>query len=166
MAVREHQLGEGTIKYRGESREYYLSKAGLWRKARWVIAGILAVLGLMFVVASSAQVVQATVGSVSAPDDMGRATATLVTPDGSSGTAGGLESLLPEVGDTVTVMVLPGGRVVLGDYTEQGRITGIAFLLIALGMVLWGIRQDRVRGTGPRITGPVDPRIGDGDQSR
>jgi hypothetical protein len=97
---------------------------------------------------------------------MGRAVATLVTPDGSTGTVSGLESLLPEVGDTTTVMVLPGGRVVLGDYTQQGRITGIAFLLIALGMVLWGIRQDRVRGTGPRITGPVDMRIGDGDHSR
>ena len=166
MAVREHQLGEGTIKYRGESRDYYLSKAGVWRKARWVIAGILAVLGVMFLVGSSAQVVQATVVSVSAPDDMGRAVATLVTPDGSSGTVGGLESLLPEVGDTATAMVLPGGRVVLGDRTEQGRIIGIAFLLIALGMVLWGIRQDRVRGTGPRITGPVDMSIGDGNQAR
>ena len=58
-------------------------------------------------------------------------------------------------------MVLPGGRVVLGNYTQQGRAVGVGFLLAALGMVLWAVRQDRVRGTGPRITGPVDMRLGD-----
>ena len=166
MAIREHKLGEGTIQFRGEPRDYYLSKAGLWRRTRWVIAAVLAVVGLLFVVGSSAQVVSATVTALVVLDDEGRAVATLKTPDGQLGTVSGIDSLLPEVGDRATVMVLPGGRVVLGDVTEQGRIVGIAFLLAALAMVLWGLRQDHVRGTGPRITGPVDMRVGDGDHGR
>jgi hypothetical protein len=166
MAVREHQLGEGTIKYRGESRDYYLGKAGVWRRARWFIAGALAILGLMFLGASFAQVTTATVTSAVALDDRGTVQLSLETADGSTGSVQGLDSLLPQVGDTATVMVLPGGRVVLGDRVAEGRAVGLAFLLIALGMCVWAVRQDRVRGTGQRITGPVDYRIGDGDQAR
>jgi hypothetical protein len=166
MATREHQLGEGTIKYRGESRDYYLGKAGVWRRARWFIAGALAVLGAMFLVASFATVTTATVTSVVALDDRGTVSAALETADGSTGSVQGLDSLLPRLGDSTTVMVLPGGRVVLGDRTGEGRVLGLAFLLVALGMAVWAVRQDRVRGTGPRITGPVDYRVGDGDQSR
>lgn len=166
MAIREHQLGEGTIKYRGESRDYYLGKAGVWRRARWFIAGALAVVGLMFLVASFAQVTTATATAVVTLEDQTVSEVTLKTADGSVGTVRGLDSLLPRLGDTATVMVLPGGRVVLGDRTGEGRILGIAFLLVAVGMCLWAVRQDRVRGTGPRITGPVDYRIGDGDHTR
>ncbi|MFN8168100.1 MAG: hypothetical protein U0S36_04885 [Candidatus Nanopelagicales bacterium] len=165
MAIREHQLGEGTIKFRGEPMDYYLGKAGVWRRARWFIAGALAVVGLMFLVGSFAQVTTATATSMRTVDDQ-VAEVTLKTASGDLGTVRGLDSLLPRVGDSATVMVLPGGRVVLGDRTGEGRVLAIAFLLVALGMVLWAVRQDRVRGTGPRITGPVDYRIGDGDHAR
>ena len=82
----EHQLGAGTLGYKGETREYYDSKRGLWAVTRWVIVGLLLVVGAMFAWASSAPVVSATV--VSATEQPGTATNLVVVrlPDATVGT--------------------------------------------------------------------------------
>ena len=49
----EHQLGAGTLGYKGETREYYDSKRGLWAITRWVIVGLLLLVGAMFAWAST-----------------------------------------------------------------------------------------------------------------
>ena len=64
MALREHQIGRGTLGYKGETAEYYESKRGVWDHARWVLAAICLVLGTAFLVASASPVVQARVYSV------------------------------------------------------------------------------------------------------
>jgi hypothetical protein len=46
MGLREHQIGKGTLGYKGETAEYFESKRGLWDHFRWVLAAICLVLGV------------------------------------------------------------------------------------------------------------------------
>ena len=146
MAVREMQLGKGTIAYKGESQEYYDGKRGLWQRVGRVgFVAFLAVVGLLFVYASVTIVAQARVTSFTPGAPGAKSTATVVLADGRDGTV-----LVPYAetlvaGDPITVSVLPMGRMVYGDNAEQARYAGLAFLLGAGVMVAWGIRQDRRR---------------------
>ena len=64
MGLKEHQIGKGTLGYKGETAEYYESKRGLWDHFRWVLAAICLLLGAAFLVASASPVVSARVVSV------------------------------------------------------------------------------------------------------
>lgn len=53
VALREMQLGKGTIAYKGESPEYYAGKRGLWhRVGRPAFVVFLAIAGVIFLYAS------------------------------------------------------------------------------------------------------------------
>ena len=52
-------------------------------------------------------------------------------------------------------MQLPGGRIVAGDYRTEGRITGLLFVAIGLG--IGGLAFWRVRHPKPRVTTVLVP---------
>jgi hypothetical protein len=148
MALREMQIGTGTIAYKGESPEYHAGKRGLWRRVgRPAFIVVLAIIGLLFVYASFTS---AAVGKVTgyAPGELAdKASVSVVLPDGGTG-----QVLVPDgqtfvAGDRITVSVLPLGRMVYGNDEQQARYVGIAFLLGAGAMLAWGFRQDRRRRT-------------------
>jgi hypothetical protein len=143
MAVREMQLGKGTIAYKGESKEYYDGKRGLWQRyGRGAFVAFLAVVGLVFVYASFTSTAVGRVTSFTPGGPGDKPTVAVVLADGAEGSVlvpfG--ETFVP--GDPITVSVLPLGRMVHGNDAEQARYAGIAFLLGAAAMVAWGIRQD------------------------
>ena len=148
MAVREMQLGKGTIAYKGESKEYYDGKRGLWQRyGRWAFVAFLAIAGLIFGFASFTTTAVGRVAAV-APDATGTTVvATVVLPDGHQG-----DVLMPigtrwVAGDAITVSVQPLGRMVYGNDAEQARLVGLLFLVGAGVMLAWGVRQDRRRRT-------------------
>ena len=146
MAVREMQLGKGTIAYKGESQEYYDGKRGLWQRyGRVGFVAFLAVAGLLFVYASFTLSAVGQVTSFTPGELNDKGTVSVVLTDGREGSllVPYSESFVP--GDKITVSVLPMGRMVYGNDAEQARYAGIAFLLGAGVMVAWGIRQDRRR---------------------
>lgn len=150
MAVREREIGKGTLGYKGETREYYESKRGLWDRARWVLAAVCLALGAAFLVASASPVVQATVSSATDNGSAGTKTVVLVAPDGATSTVTVPYVEAPTVGSTAPAMELPGGRLVLGDHSAQGR--GAALVLLGLGVgitlrALWRIANPRPRTT-------------------
>jgi hypothetical protein len=146
MALREHQIGKGTLGYKGETAEYYESKRGLWDRARWVIAAVCLLLGAAFLVASASPVVPTRVASVTDDGVSGTNSVVLVAPDGATATVTMPYADTPAVGSTQQAMQLPGGRLILGDPSAQGR--GAAVVLIALGLGIiarawWRIRHPR-----------------------
>ena len=146
MAVREMQLGKGTIAYKGESQEYYAGKRGLWQHyGRVGFVAFLAIVGLLFVYASFTMHAAGHVTSFTPGEHNDKGTITVVLGDGREGSllVPYSETFVP--GDPITVSVLPMGRMVYGNDAEQARYAGIAFLLGAGVMVAWGIRQDRRR---------------------
>ena len=146
MAVREMQLGRGTIAYQGESREYYDGKRGLWQRyGRVGFVAFLAIDGLLFVYASFTMTAVGQVTSFTSGHLRDKGTATVVLADGREGSLLVPYSETLVAGDQITVSVLPMGRMVYGNDAEQARYAGIAFLLGAGAMVAWGIRQDRRR---------------------
>ena len=146
MAVREMQLGKGTIAYKGESREYYDGKSGLWQRyGRVGFVAFLAIVGLLFVYASFTMTAVGQVTSFTSGHLRDKGTATVVLADGREGSLLVPYSETLVAGDQITVSVLPMGRMVYGNDAEQARYAGIAFLLGAGAMVAWGIRQDRRR---------------------
>ena len=146
MAVREMQLGRGTIAYQGESREYYDGKRGLWQRyGRVGFVAFLAIVGLLFAYASFTMTAVGQVTSFTSGHLRDKGTATVVLADGREGSLLVPYSETLVAGDQITVSVLPMGRMVYGNDAEQARYAGIAFLLGAGAMVAWGIRQDRRR---------------------
>jgi hypothetical protein len=145
MALREHQLGKGTLGYKGETGAYYESKRGLWDRFRWVLAAVCLVLGAFFLVASASPLVTATVVSVT--DNGGGTNAVVMSaPDGATSSVTVSYADTPPVGATQQATQLPGGRLVLGDHAAQGR--GAALILLALGvgivlLAVWRIRHPR-----------------------
>ena len=153
---KEHQLGKGTLGYKGETAEYYESKRGLWDRFRWVLAAVCLVIGIAFLVASTSPVVTATVLSVTqtASSDPSVAVSTndvvLLAPDGATTTVTTSFATSPAVGSTQSAMQLPGGRLVLGDYSAQGRGAGLLFVALGLGvalMAVWRIRRPKPQTT-------------------
>jgi hypothetical protein len=148
MALREMQIGKGTIAYKGESPEYHAGKRGLWRRiGRPALIAVLAIVGLLFVYASFTSAAVGKVTAFAAGELAEKASVSVVLPDGATG-----QVLVPYgetfvAGDQITVSVLPLGRMVYGNDEQQARYVGIAFLLGAGVMVAWGIRQDRRRRT-------------------
>jgi hypothetical protein len=55
MVVREMKIGDGTVAYRGESREYWAATTAHFRRARFLITLALAVCGLVVVGVAAAQ---------------------------------------------------------------------------------------------------------------
>lgn len=155
MGLREHQIGRGTLGYKGETAEYYESKRGVWDRARWVLAAICLVLGTAFLVASASPVVQARVYSVTDDGAAGTNSVVLIAPDGATSTVTVSYADTPAVGSSKLAMELPGGRLVLGDHTAQGRSAAIVFLGLGVGIVLralWRIRHPR-----PQVTTVLVP---------
>jgi hypothetical protein len=147
---KEHQLGKGTLGYKGETAEYYESKRGLWDRFRWVLAGVCLVMGVAFLVASASPIVSATVLSVTDNGTGGTSSVVLLAPDGASTTVSISYASTPTVGSTEAAMQLPGGRLVLGDYSSQGRGAGLLFLALGIGIVLmalWRIRHPKPQTT-------------------
>jgi hypothetical protein len=151
----EHSLGKGTLGYKGETAEYYESKRGLWDVARWVIAGLLIVVGAAFLVAAASPVVPVTVVSVTDDGGSGTSTVVLRAPDGSTSSVTVTYASTPEVGSTQQALELPGGRLVLGDPSLTGRIAGVVLVGIGLLIVLWAVR--RIRHPRPRVTTVLAP---------
>jgi hypothetical protein len=151
----EHSLGKGTLGYRGETAEYYESKRGLWDVARWVVAGLLLVVGAAFLAASASPVVTVTVVSVTDDGAAGTNTVVLRAPDGSSSTVAVTYASTPEVGSSQQAMELQGGRLVLGDPSLTGRIAGLVLVGIGLTMVLWAVH--RIRHPRPQVTTVLAP---------
>ncbi len=147
----EHQLGKGTLGYKGETAQYYASKRGLWDRFRWVLAAACLVIGAAFLIASFSPSVTVRVVSVTAnvpsENDFSSAptnSVVLVAPDGSTTTLSVPSISTPAVGSTQQAMRLPGGRRVLGDYTNEGRGAALIFLATGAGIVLmavWRIRR-------------------------
>jgi hypothetical protein len=150
MGLKEHQIGRGTLGYKGETREYYESKRGVWDHFRWVLAAICLVLGAAFLVASASPVVAARVVSVTDNGVAGTNTVVLVAPDGATSSVTVPYADTPAVGTTEQAMELPGGRLVLGDRSAQGRGAALIFLGLGIGMVLralWRIRHPSAQVT-------------------
>ena len=150
MALREHQVGKGTLGYKGETAEYYESKRGLWDRFRWVLAAICLLLGAAFLVASASPVVDAKVASVTDNGVSGTNSVVLVAPDGATSTVTIPYADTPAVGSSQPAMELPGGRLILGDHSTQGRGAALIFLALGVGIVLralWRIRHPRPRTT-------------------
>ncbi len=146
MRLREHQLGKGTLGYKGETGEYYESKRGLWDTFRWVLAVVCLALGAAFLVASASPVVSARVTSVTDNGSAGTNTVVLVAPDGTASSVTIPYADTPAVGSSEQASLLPGGRLVLGDHSTQGRGAALIFLAIGIGIVaraLWRIRDPR-----------------------
>jgi len=150
MGLREHQIGKGTLGYKGETAEYYESKRGLWDRFRWVLAAICLVLGVAFLVASGSPVVEARVVSVTDNGPDGTNTVVLVASDGATAAVTIAYADTPAVGASEAAMRLPGGRLILGDHSAQGRDAALIFLALGVGIVLralWRIRHPRPRTT-------------------
>ena len=130
----EHELGKGTLGYKGETREYYDSKRGLWAVTRWVIAGLLMLVGAAFLVASRSPVVDARVVSVTADPAGGVNVVVVRTVDGTDATLTVPTSATPSVGATTSVVALPLGRVAPYDGTAPGRSTAVVLLVLGAGM--------------------------------
>lgn len=125
----ERELGKGTLGYKGETREYYDSKRGLWDVARWVIVGVLLALGAAFLVASLSPVVSATVVSVTPQAAEGTDVVSVRTADGTTGDLVMATAFAPEVGSTTSVVALPLGRLAPYDGTAPGRSTALVLLV-------------------------------------
>jgi hypothetical protein len=150
MGLQEHQIGKGTLGYKGETAEYYESKRGLWDHFRWVLAAICLVLGATFFVASASPVVEARVVSLSDNAADGTNTVVLVAPDGATAAVTVAYADTPAVGASEQAMQLPGGRLILGDHSAQGRDAALIFLALGIGIVLralWRIRHPRAQAT-------------------
>ena len=148
MGLREHQIGKGTLGYKGETAEYYESKRGLWDRARWVLVAVFLALGAAFLVASASPVIGAQVASVTDDGDSGTSYVVLVAPDGATSTVSVSHADLPDVGATEQAMQLPGGWLILGDHSAQGRGAALVLLGLGIGIVLralWRIRHPRPR---------------------
>lgn len=151
----EHQLGAGTLGYKGETREYYDSKRGLWAVTRWVIVGLLLVVGAMFAWASSAPVVSATV--VSATEQPGTATNLVVVrlPDATVGTVVLANISTPAAGGTTQVRLLPFDRIAPEDGSGLGRSAAVVLLTIGVGMAAYSAY--RVVRPKPLVTTVLAP---------
>ena len=148
--VREHQLGKGTLGYKGETAEYYRSKRGLWDVARWVIAAVCIVVGAAFLYAASSPVVQARVVYIVDHGVSGTNGVVLVAPDGASSTVTVSYASTPAIGSTQLAQELPGGRLVIGDQSATGRGAGLLFLALGMGMAafsFWRMRHPKQRVT-------------------
>ena len=151
----EHQLGAGTLGYKGETREYYDSKRGLWAVTRWVIVGLLLLVGAMFAWASTAPVVTATV--VSATEQPGTATNLVVVrlPDATVGTVVLANISTPVPGGTTQVRLLPFDRIAPEDGNGLGRSAAVVLLTIGLGMAAYSAY--RVVRPKPLVTTVLAP---------
>ncbi|HEY5137401.1 MAG TPA: hypothetical protein VIJ41_16550 [Candidatus Nanopelagicales bacterium] len=150
MGLREHQIGKGTLGYKGETAEYFESKRGLWDHFRWLLAAICLVLGVAFLVASASPVVAARVVSVTDDGAAGTNTVVLVAPNGATAAVTVAYADTPAVGASEQATQLPGGRLILGDHSAQGRGAALIFLALGGGIVLraaWRIRHPRPRQT-------------------
>lgn len=152
---KEHQLGKGTLGYKGETAEYYESKRGLWDRFRWVLAAVFIAVGAAFLVASASPTVSATVVSVTDNPSSGTNTVVLVAPDGTTASTSVAYTDTPAVGSTRPALQLPGGRLVLGDYSAQGRGAGLLFLAIGIGIVVMAVV--RIRRPKPLTTTVLVP---------
>jgi hypothetical protein len=154
----ENHIGEGTLGYKGETAEYYESKRGVWAVARWFIAAVLIATGAAFLVASASALVDTRVISVSPGDTDGTSRVVLITPEGITAEVSMPVTDAPAVGAHQVAMALPGGKLVAGDYTEQGRFTGLLLVGVGLGMILWAVW--RIRKPKPAMTTVlVDPEV-------
>lgn len=153
----EHELGKGTLGYKGETREYYDSKRGLWAVTRWVIAGVLALVGAAFLVASTSPVVDAHVVSVS-PDPAGGMDHVVVrTVDGTVGELTLPVYAAPAVGGATSVVALPLGRVAPYDGTAPGRSTGLVLLAAGAGVGAFSYyRVRRPKDAATTVLAPDD----------
>ncbi len=146
----EHQLGKGTLGYQGETREYYASKRGLWAVTRWVIVGLLLGFGAMFLWASAAPVVTATVVSATEQPATGTNLVVVRLPDQSVGTLVLANVATPSVGAATEVRLLPFGRIAADDGDGVGR--SAAVVLLTAGLVMAAYSAFRVVRPKPRTT--------------
>lgn len=146
----EHQLGAGTLGYKGETREYYDSKRGLWAVTRWVIVAALLVVGGMFLTASTAPSVDATVVSVAEQEATGTNLVVVRTADGTVAAIAMPLTATPAPGSTTSVRLLPFGRVAADDGTDAGRST--ALVLLSIGLAMAAYSAFRVVRPKPRTT--------------
>ena len=133
----EHQLGAGTLGYKGETREYYESKRGLWAITRWVIVGLLLLVGAMFAWASTAPVVTATVVSATEQPATGSNLVVVRLPDATVGTLVLPNISTPAPGGTTLVRLLPFDRIAPEDGNGFGHSAAVVFLTIGLGMAAY-----------------------------
>ncbi len=133
----EHQLGAGTLGYKGETREYYDSKRGLWAITRWVIVGLLLLVGGLFLWSSNAPVVQATVVSATEQPNTGTDLVVVRLPDTTVGTIVLPNVATPEPGATTAVRVAPFGRLAPDDGAGGGRSAALVLLTVGLGMAAY-----------------------------
>lgn len=151
----EHELGKGTLGYKGETREYYDSKRGLWDVTRWVIAGVLLVVGAAFLWAAASPVVPATVVSVTERELTGTNLVVVRTADGTVAAITLPLTATPSVGAATPVRLLPLGRVAPDDGSSTGLST--AMLLLVGGAALAGFSAWRVRHPKPLVTTVLAP---------
>jgi hypothetical protein len=151
----ERELGKGTLGYKGETREYYDSKRGLWDVTRWVIVGVLLVLGAGFLVASASPVVDARIVSVTQDQATGLDDVVVLMPDGSQATIPAPVYAVTGVGDALQVVALPLGHVALYDGTAPGRSTGLVLLVAGACMAAYSLY--RVRRPKPAVTTVLAP---------
>ncbi|HET7900340.1 MAG TPA: hypothetical protein VFL59_04080 [Candidatus Nanopelagicales bacterium] len=151
----EHQLGQGTLGYKGETREYYDSKRGLWAVTRWVIVGLLLAVGAMFLWASTAPVVQASVVSVTEQPATGTNVVVVRLPDESVGTVVLSTVGTPAVGGTTAVRLLPFGRIAPEDGNGVGR--SAAVVLLTAGLVMGAYSAYRLVRPKPAVTTVLAP---------
>jgi hypothetical protein len=157
MRFPEHELGKGTLGYKGETREYYDSKRGLWDRFRWVLAAVLIAVGVIFLIGAASPVTTAQVVSVTDHDDPAAPGTTVVValPDGTSATVTVALTDRPAVGSGIVVTTLPGGRLSVGDHSTEGRNAGLLFVSLGLAIVAWAIY--RIRRPRPEITTVLVP---------
>jgi hypothetical protein len=156
---REMELGKGTLGYKGETQEYYDSKRGLWTWTRMAIVAVLLGIGVMFALGSFSTTSTGTVTAVNAEGSQ----ITVTTPDGRTGTIGVPTGTAPAVGTSEVVSILPWGRMVGGDITEQARWTGGAFILAGLVVAGWGVYRTATGYVAP--TTVIAPELhGAGDR--
>ncbi len=151
----EHQLGQGTLGYQGETREYYDSKRGLWAVTRWVVVAVLLVVGGMFLWASTAPVVEATVVSATEQPATGTNLVVVRLPDATVGTVVLPNIATPPVGGTTDVRVTLVGRLAPADGDGAGR--SAAVVLLTAGLVMAAYSAYRVVRPKPLVTTVLAP---------
>jgi hypothetical protein len=165
MPFKEHEIGKGTIAYRGEEPEYWWRKSAHWRSRRYAVTAALAVLGLMLLgYAASplaqhhqqAEVITRTAVTPLDPDDPYGPHAVLevrLLDEGASTpqrVVAGTEVLNDDAyrpGEVVTVTTGGAGRTVLGaDDLLWPWIFGGLLVAVAAGRWVWDRRTpDRLR---------------------
>ncbi|WP_088281751.1 hypothetical protein [Kineosporia sp. A_224] len=159
MPFKEHEVGKGTIAYRGEDPEYWWRKSALWRPRRYAITAALAVLGLMLLgYAASplaqhhqeAKVLTRTAVTPLDPEDRLGPHALIevrILHEGAGGPTrivAGTEALTDDTyrpGEIVTVTTGGAGRTVLGaDDLLWPWIFGGVLVAVAAGRWVWDRR--------------------------